>query len=245
MPHANSTTSSPRWISPLESAMVLPCSEDKSWARLSNSFCTSSRNLNRTRARRCGLVVAQAGCAASALAMACSTSDFLAKLTLACTSPVLGLNTSPLRPDVPTTFLPPMKWPISRVRASLRTLGSRWRALFPVSDSAACPAREAGEVDHKWISRQLRQSADMSHQASASLASLVGMVDGRKKLHAELHVVPSLFVPLAWKCRPAMIWDVAHYRAVELTVNRTESTSAQTRTVAIDSVWTSSRVQTH
>src|SRR5262245_36231929 len=191
MPHANSTTSSPRWISPLESAMVLPCSEDKSWARLSNSFCTSSRNLNRTRARRCGLVVAQAGCAASALAMACSTSDFLAKLTLACTSPVLGLNTSPLRPDVPATFLPPMKWPISRMRASLRTLGSRWRALFPVSDSAACPAREAGEVDHKWISRQLRQSAGMSHQASASLASLVGVVDGRKKLHAELHVVPS------------------------------------------------------
>src|SRR5262245_31219033 len=50
MPHANSTTSSPRWISPLESAMVLPCSEDNSWARLSNSLCTSPRNLNRKRA---------------------------------------------------------------------------------------------------------------------------------------------------------------------------------------------------
>ncbi len=34
-------------------------------ARLSYSFCTSSRNLNITRERRCGLVAAQAGCAAS------------------------------------------------------------------------------------------------------------------------------------------------------------------------------------
>src|SRR5262249_42314141 len=113
------------------SAMVLPCSEDNSWARLSNSLCTSPRNLNRTRARRCGLVAAQAGCAASALAMACSTSDLLAKLTLACTSPVLGLNTSPLRPDVPATFLPPMKWPISRMRASLgHRAGSKDRCFL-------------------------------------------------------------------------------------------------------------------
>ena len=118
MPQANSTTSSPRWMSPLESAKVLPCSEESSLARLSYSFCTSSRNLNSTRARRCGLVAAQAGCAASALAIACSTSDLLAKATLACTSPVLGLNTSPLRPEVPATVLPPMKWPISRMGCS-------------------------------------------------------------------------------------------------------------------------------
>ena len=68
-----------------------------------------------TRARRCGLVAAQAGCAASAFAIACSTSDLAAKATLACTSPVLGLNTSPDRPDVPLTSLPPTKWPISRM----------------------------------------------------------------------------------------------------------------------------------
>ena len=115
MPQANSTTSSPRWMSPLESAKVLPCSEESSRARLSNSFCTSSRNLNITRARRCGLVAAQAGCAASALAIACSISALLAKATFACTSPVLGLNTSPLRPELPATVLPPMKWPISRM----------------------------------------------------------------------------------------------------------------------------------
>ena len=40
-----------------------------------------------------------AGCAASATAMACSTSECLASATLACTSPVLGLKTSPNRPD--------------------------------------------------------------------------------------------------------------------------------------------------
>src|SRR6516164_7570754 len=40
------------------------------------------------------------------------------------------------------------------------------------------------------------------------------------------------FVPLAWKYRPAMIWDVAHYRATEPTVNRARpspSTLARTR----------------
>src|SRR5262245_58276933 len=172
MPHANSTTSSPRWMSPLESATVLPCSEDKSWARLSNSFCTSSRNLNRTRARRCGLVAAQAGCAASALAMACSTSDFLAKLTLACTSPVLGLNTSPLRPDVPATFLPPMKWPISRMGASLGRSARVGEPLFPVSDSAACAPREAGGVTTMksglggdGTAVLIQKSADLVHEA--------------------------------------------------------------------------------
>ena len=52
---------------------------------------------------------AQPGWAASALAIAASTSFLLASATLACTSPVLGSNTSPWRPDVPWTTLPPMK----------------------------------------------------------------------------------------------------------------------------------------
>ncbi len=115
MPQANSTTSRPRWMSPLASAKVLPCSEESNRARSSYSPWISSKNLNMTRARRCGLVAAQAGNAASALAMAFSTSDLSASATLACTSPVLGLNTSPCRPEVPFTSLPPMKWPISRM----------------------------------------------------------------------------------------------------------------------------------
>src|SRR5262249_59215025 len=113
----------------------------------SNSFCTSSRNLNRTRARRCGLVAAQAGCAACALAMAASTSDLLAKLTLACTSPVLGLNTSPLRPDVLATVLPPMKWPIWRMPASLGRLALESRC-FPCQIAQLAPrGKRAGDGD--------------------------------------------------------------------------------------------------
>ncbi len=68
-----------------------------------------------TRARRCGLVAAQAGWAAWALAIAAPTSLLLASATLACTSPVLGSKTSPVRPEVPLTVFPPMKWPISRM----------------------------------------------------------------------------------------------------------------------------------
>src|SRR5471030_3063482 len=102
-------------MSPLASGKVLPCSDDRSLARSSYSFATNSRNLNITRARRCGLVAAQAGWAAAELAMAFSTSLLLASATLACTSPVLGSKTSPRRPEVPLTVLPPMKWPISRM----------------------------------------------------------------------------------------------------------------------------------
>src|SRR5882757_2143329 len=66
-----------------------------------------------TRARRCGLVAAQAGCAALAFSTAAATSAGDANATLARTSPVIGWNTSPARPLVPLTRLPPMKWPYS------------------------------------------------------------------------------------------------------------------------------------
>src|SRR5436190_23339476 len=66
-----------------------------------------------TRARRCGLVVAQAGCAALAFSTAAATSALEANATLARTSPVIGWKTSPSRPLPPLTRLPPMKWPYS------------------------------------------------------------------------------------------------------------------------------------
>src|SRR5450756_2459572 len=97
------------------------------------SFWISSRNLNITRARRCGLVAPQAGCAASALAMACSTSECLARATLACTSPVLGSKTSPKRPEMPLTVLPPTKWPISRMGSISSELTGPGRDLRPVA----------------------------------------------------------------------------------------------------------------
>ena len=87
-----------------------------------------------TRARRCGLVAAQAGCAAAALAMACSTSDLLANATLACTSPVFGLNTSPVRPEPPLTSLPPTKWPISRIISSCEAVRPARHAAGPSTD---------------------------------------------------------------------------------------------------------------
>ena len=110
MPMANSATSRPRWMSPLESGMVLPCSEDS--RRASSSMCWFSSSTNRisTRARRCGLVAAQAGWAAAALSTAAESSAGLASGTRACTWPVLGSDTSAKRPEVPATCLPPMKW---------------------------------------------------------------------------------------------------------------------------------------
>ena len=70
MPQANSTTSTPRWMSPLASAIVLPCSRARQSASLSLSRATRSTNFISTRARRCGLVAAQAGCAALAFSTA-------------------------------------------------------------------------------------------------------------------------------------------------------------------------------
>src|SRR6516165_3860951 len=67
-PQINSTTSKPRWSSPLESSSNLTCSED---IRCTSSCLCSSINalsLNITRARRWGLIAAQADCAALATA---------------------------------------------------------------------------------------------------------------------------------------------------------------------------------
>src|SRR5271166_3182015 len=66
-PQTNSTTSKPRCSSPLESSSNLPCSEDIRWT--SSCLCSSinALNLNITRARRWGLIAAQAGCGVSVL----------------------------------------------------------------------------------------------------------------------------------------------------------------------------------
>ena len=102
-------------MSPLASAKVLPCSEDSSRARSSYSFCTSSRNLNMH--PRAPLRIGRGPAGERGLRIGDGVLDLgcLASATLACTSPVLGSNTSPERPEVPLTSLPPMKWPISRM----------------------------------------------------------------------------------------------------------------------------------
>ncbi len=108
MPQANSTTSTPRWMSPLASGTVLPCSEARSSASESFSARISSRKRIITRARFCGLVAAHAGCAALAFSTAARSSALLARATLAWTSPVEGWKTSANRPLSPPTFRPPM-----------------------------------------------------------------------------------------------------------------------------------------
>ena len=109
-PIANSATSSPRWISPLASGIVLPCSFASTSASVSMSRLSRSTNFIITRARRCGLVAAQPTCAALAFCTASHTSEASASGTFAATSPVIGQNTSPKRPERPLTRLPPMKW---------------------------------------------------------------------------------------------------------------------------------------
>jgi hypothetical protein len=80
----------------------LPCSRASSSASSSFSLRISSRNFIITRARRCGLVAAQAGCAAW------RSRSRLLDLGLRRparpwprTSPVIGWKTSAVRPDVP------------------------------------------------------------------------------------------------------------------------------------------------
>ena len=89
-PQANSITSTPRWMSPLASATVLPCSRASTSASLSLSRATSSMNFISTRARRCGLVAAQAGCAALAFSTAAATSALEASGALARMVPSSG-----------------------------------------------------------------------------------------------------------------------------------------------------------
>jgi hypothetical protein len=91
MPQANSTTSMPRVIEPLESATVLPCSSVKTAASSSMFASISDFSRNMTRARRSGGVAAQAGNAAFAASTAWRTSAALAKATWRMTSPMAGL----------------------------------------------------------------------------------------------------------------------------------------------------------
>ena len=109
MPTANSITSMPRWMSPLESATVLPCSRESSSASSSTFWLTRSMNFIITRARRCGLKAAHDFWASTANATAASTSADDAIGTLACTCPVLGSITSAVRFDWPAVRLPSMK----------------------------------------------------------------------------------------------------------------------------------------
>jgi len=88
-------------MSPRESGTVLPCFGRQQLGKGVVFLVHQRDEFEHHAARRCGLVAAQAGWAASALAMAASTSALLASATLACTSPVFGSKMSPVRPRLP------------------------------------------------------------------------------------------------------------------------------------------------
>ena len=123
MPQANSTTSTPRWMSPLASAMVLPCSRARSSASSSMSLATRSRNFIITRARRCGFVAAHAGCAALAFSTAARSSAFEASATWPDHLAGHGLEDVGNAARCPGTCLPPMKCPTLRMAPSPALLG--------------------------------------------------------------------------------------------------------------------------
>ena len=125
MPQANSTMSMPRVTSPWASLNTLPCSAVIIAASVSRSRLSRLRKACMTRARRSGGVSAQAGCAAFAAATAASTSAGAASATRRAIAPVAGLVTGCVRPLVPATRRPPMKWPMSAVlvKCSLAPMG--------------------------------------------------------------------------------------------------------------------------
>ena len=94
MPHANSTTSWPRAISPVASESTLPCSEVMISASSPRREFSSSRNANSTCVRRASEVRPHSWAAAWAAAMTLSASAVLASATRPDTWPDAGLVTS-------------------------------------------------------------------------------------------------------------------------------------------------------
>ncbi len=112
IPHANSTTSWPRAISPIASDRTLPCSAVMSAASSPLRELSSSRNANITCVRAASDVRPQAGAAAAAAAMTASASARDASASRPVTSPVAGLVTSAVRSLVPAKASPPAQWPM-------------------------------------------------------------------------------------------------------------------------------------
>ena len=131
MPHANSTTSSPRMTSPRASDSTLPCSSVIS--RASSSRCVSMSDLKRnsTRARCRGGVAAHAGSARRAEAIAADVSAALARASCARTWPVAGSYTLPYRADPSAATRPSMKCPSDKAGRHVRAWG---RGLYGASN---------------------------------------------------------------------------------------------------------------
>src|ERR1017187_5205184 len=147
MPQANSTFSRPRATSPSASAMVFPFSRlmnVASWLRCS---AIKLRRLNKTSARRDRGVDRHSAAAAVAAATARSTSSTPAKPTSAMISPVAGLVTAPLRPEVAATGFPLIQCEITvwgNVSVALITFGASSGRANPI-DGLRCQLVESSD----------------------------------------------------------------------------------------------------
>ena len=112
MPHANSTTSSPRVTSPRASESTLPCSAVMIAASSSLRALSSSRNANSTWVRVVSEDCRHCWKAPDAAATAASTSAEDARSTWPLTAPVAGLKTSPVRALLPAQLVPLIQWVI-------------------------------------------------------------------------------------------------------------------------------------
>ena len=124
MPQANSITSSPRWMSPLLSAITLPCSDDSRWA--SASMFASTSRLECEHHPRPPLRVGRRPARLRALRRrhrAVEVGD-RPSVTCACTCPVFGSNTSPRR-EPPLAAPPAKTCPIVRISVSITVA---WRS---------------------------------------------------------------------------------------------------------------------
>ena len=130
-PHAYSTFSRPRAISPCASASTLPCSAVRIFASSSMLSCSRWRNANSTPLRLDSDAERHSALAAFALATAASTSSRPARSTSALCNPVAGLNTGPVRPEVPAVILP-------SIQCEMRSMATTIEAQVCTAQYAHC-----------------------------------------------------------------------------------------------------------
>ena len=123
IPHAYSITSSPRATSPSASESTLPCSAVRQPRDVLAMRVEQLADRKKSSARRAS-DTARHDCERRLRALhGASTSSTEAKSTAPVCTPVAGLKTGPLRPDVPATRAPPIQWVI--VDRSSRAGGGR------------------------------------------------------------------------------------------------------------------------
>src|SRR6478752_2219272 len=150
-PHANSTFSRPRAISPAASACTLPCSAVMMFASSSRLSCSRARKANSTDDRLDSGARRHCSAAILAPATAASTSAAVARSTSALCTPVAGLYTGEVRPEVPATVAPSIQW-------EMRAVMHADYVLCVGSTNAELLQYKRGRPDTRLPRRQARRS---------------------------------------------------------------------------------------